>query len=185
MIHIDVRHNIREAAANLAKLKDELQDRAVGAAVRKTVEKARAEMTRQITGEFNIKAGDVRAQLRLSYGRAGGAVKVAKLEAFGRRRGHTSRNVMLFAARQVKKGVSVAIKRSSGRKVIAGAFIANKGRTVFIREDKSRLPIRGVETIDVPQMFNTRRLNEAVVKKIKADFPVELGRAISMFLAKG
>lgn len=185
MIPIDVRHNIREAAANMAKLKDQLQDRAIGAAVRKTVDKARAEMTRQITGEFNIKARDVRSQLKIYYGRAGGVVKVAKLEAFGRRRGNSSRNVMLFAARQAKKGVSVAIKRSSGRKVIAGAFIANQGRTVFIREGKSRLPIRGVETIDIPQMFNTRRINEAVVKKIQADFPVELSRAISMFLAKG
>lgn len=181
MFRIDVQHNIKSAAADLAKLAASIQNRAIGAAVKKTVEKGRAEMARQITGEFNIRAGDARSQLKIWYERGGGAVQVARLQAFGRRRGHTSRNVMVFGARPSKDGVSVQIKRTGGRKVIKGAFIGNKGRTVFMRVGRRRLPIKAVETIDVPQMFNARRINAAVVKKIQSDFPVELARAIAMY----
>ena len=68
-------------------------------------------------------------------------------------------------------GVSVLIKRGGGRKLIAGAFIANQGRTVFIRKAGQGRAITPVETIDVPQMFNTRRINEAVRQIIVERFP--------------
>jgi len=207
VIKIDVRHNIRETAASLAKLKTDLQAKAVNAALNKTADKARAEMNRQITAEFNIKGRDVRAQLKVQRVR-GGSSQVAILSAFPRRRGQRSRNVMMFDARpapgkgkkqvavQLKNGqwamvtvpvgggVSVKIKKNGPRKLIPGAFIANKGRTVFERTGDGR-KIRAVETVDIPSMFNTRRINAAVVKKIKADFPVELQRAVAMYLAKG
>ena len=149
VIKIDIRHNILEAAGQLAKLKNELQNKAIGAALNKTADKAKAEMTRQVTAEFNIKAGDVRPQMRVKYDRAQGYLQVATLQAFGRRGGRRSRNVMLFQARTVpgkgKKrvvvqmpdgkwvslmvpvggGVSVKIKRNGARKLIPGAFIGN------------------------------------------------------------
>jgi hypothetical protein len=67
--------------------------------------------------------------------------------------------------------VSVKVKRSGARKVISGAFVGNKGRTVFTRVGKPRLPIKPVQTIDVPQMFNVKHINAAVVKAIERKFP--------------
>ncbi len=208
VIRIDIRHNIHEAAGKLAALRNELQGKAINAALKKTADKAKAEMTRQISGEFNIRAGDVRPQMTVRFDRSGGQVQVAALQAFGRRRGKRSRNVIAFAARAVpgkgKKqafvlmpdgtwktlmlpvggGVSVKIKRNGPRKLIPGAFIGNKGRTVFRRTGDGR-GIEPVETVDVPQMFNMKRLNKAVVTKITADFPIELNRAIAMYLSRG
>lgn len=208
MLKVDVQHNIREAAASLAKLKTDLQTKAVNAALNKTADKARAEMTRRVTAEFNIKAKDVRSQTQVRRVQGSSGAQIAVLYAFPRRRGHRSRNVMLFDAKpapgktkkrvpvQLKNGqwvtitvpvgggVTVKIKKNGPRKLIKGAFIANKGRTVFARTGDGR-KIKAVETIDVPSMFSTWRIQESVIKKIKADFPVELQRAVAMYLAKG
>ena len=70
------------------------------------------------------------------------------------------------------------IRRDGGNKQITGAFIGNKGRTIFIRDGKSRLPIKAVNTIDVLQMFNTKRINlavrEALLASLESNFDREL-----------
>lgn len=185
MINIDIRADLRGMQRQLDRLSASLQDRVVAAAVNKTADKARVEMRRQITAEFAIKAADVNSQVKLKKAIAKSGMLWAELEAFPRRRGHLSRNVMLFGAKQTKQGVTVRIKKSGGRKLIKHAFIANKGRTVFTREGTKRLPIKPVETIDVPQMFNTRRINANVLAKIKRDFSVEIQRALAAANARG
>lgn len=101
------------------------------------------------------------------------------------RRAHRSRNVMLFSAKQTKKGVTVRIKKSGGRKLIKHAFIGNQGRTMFMREGTKRLPIKSVKTVDVPQMFNTRHINANVLARIRRDLPVEIQRALAASSARG
>lgn len=179
MIRLDIRADLRKVDRQLANLQSAIRDRVIGAALNKTIAKGKSEMSRQIRSEFNIKASDVNAQLKIRRASAQNANLLATLEAFGKRRGQRSRNVMLFRAKQTRQGVTVQIKKSGGRKLIAHAFIGNNGRTVFVREGKSRLPIKPVETIDVPQMFNTRRINAAVVKKMQSEFSIELDRAFN------
>ena len=184
MIQIDIRPDLRAVERELSRLQDGLRDRVIAAAINKTADKARAEMTRQITGEFNIKAKDVRAQLKVRRATAKGAMLVAELEAMSKLGGRRSLNLIHFAARQTAKGVTIKVKRGGARKLIAGAWIGNDGRTVFQRVGKQRLPIKALQTIDVPQMFNTRRLNAAVVRKIQTELPVEIGRALVALAAK-
>lgn len=203
---IDVR-GIPEVQRKMAGLASDLRDKVMAAALNKTAAKAKSEMSRRIRDEFAIKASDVNPLLSIRKASAKGNVLEAVLEAFPRRRGRRSRNVMLFGAKQVRGqktkrvrvqvapgqwrmmdvpiggGVSVLISKAKGRKLIEGAFIANKGRTVFIRTGNGR-KIKAVETIDVPSMFNTRRINQAVVRKIEADLMVEVDRAIKFYLSK-
>ena len=169
---------MRAIDAQLSRMANSMRDKVVAAAINKTAAKAKTEMKRQITAEFAVKSGDVSAQLRVVKASAKGFQLVAALAAFGTRRGRRSRNVALFRARQTKQGVTVQIKRSAGRKLIRHAFIGNNGKTVFVREGKSRLPIKPVETIDVPQMFNAKRINAAVLAKIRRELPVEVARAM-------
>jgi hypothetical protein len=75
-------------------------------------------------------------------------------------------------------GVSIKIKRNGPRKLIPHAFLGNQGRTVFIRTGNDRLPIKAVETIDIPQMFNTQRVFKRVVDRVRTEFPIEMQRAI-------
>ena len=202
---ISVSSDISGSLSKFKRLEENIKDKAAAAAINKTIAKGKSEMTRQITAEFNIKAKDVRPQLYINKASAKNGKIEATLTAFGVRRGHRSRNVILFDAKQVpgngppKKvnvkfpdghwrtiivreggGVSVKIKKSGGRKLIPHAFIGNKGRTVFIRTGDGR-SIKAVETIDVPQMFNVSAINAAVVAKIKQEFPIEMDRAIKLY----
>ena len=81
---------------------------------------------------------------------------------------------------QMRKALELRfqVKRSGGKKLIKGAFIGNQGRTVFIREGKQRLPLKALNTIDVPNMFNTKRINEVVRKAMVARFPSAFQREL-------
>ena len=79
----------------------------------------------------------------------------------------------------------VKIKRKGGSKPLRGAFIGNKGRTVFEREGARRLPIKPVQVIGFAQMFRSRKIERRIMDKIAADMPVEIDRAIKMLLARG
>lgn len=186
----------------LRALPAEMRDKVLAPAMNKTIAKGKSEMSRRIRAEFAIPASEVNPLLSVSKASAKTDRMVATISAFPRRRGHRSRNVMLFNARQVRGrktkrvrvlvapgqwrmvdvpiggGVAVTIRKGGGRKLITGAFVGNKGRTVFVRTSAARNSMRGVETIDVPQMFNTRRVNSAVLKVIREELPVEVARAI-------
>lgn len=208
MIKVEIR-GLSEVQKRLAAMPREVRDQVLAPAMNKAAARGKTEMSRRIREEFDIKANEVNPLLSVSRASAKSAKIVATIEAFPRRRGHRSRNVMLFKARQVAGkrtkrvrvlvapgqwrlvdvpvggGVTVSIKKGGGRKMIASAFIANKGRTVFMRQGAQRLPIRGVETIDVPQMFNARRVNKAVVRLIQEVLPVEVDRAARFILGRG
>lgn len=180
---LSLRTDFREVKAKLARLPDDLRDRAISMSLNRTGDKGRAEANRAIAETYAIPAREVGAQV--SVRRASRNSLVVEIEAFPVRRGHRSRNVMLFSARQTKQGVTVRIRRDGGRKLIKGAFIANKGRTVFIREPyplTKRLPIRGVDTIDVPQMFNSRPIMRRVLERVRAECPKEFDRAAAYLL---
>lgn len=181
-----------EASKALAGLRQDVRDRAVVAALNKTADKARVEMRRGITDAFAIKAGDVNSRLSVRPASFRGGVSLtAVLEALpGSRRGR-SMNVIHFLRRavtrqQARKGKQLGFrfKRGGPIKEIPGAFVGNSGRTVFVREGTSRKPIRPKQVIDIPSMFNTRRINARVVAKIQADFPVEFERAARVMLSR-
>jgi hypothetical protein len=185
MIAMSVKTNFPEVRRALGRLPAQIRDQVTVAALNKTGDKGRTEMTRSIAAEYAIKSSEVRPQLVVT--RANRSRVAVSIEAFGVRRGKRSRNVMVFGARQTREGVTVKIRKDGPRKLIKGAFIGNKGRTVFIRDPyplTKRLPIKGVETIDVPQMFNTRRINRRVVERMVREFPVEFDRAAVFVLSR-
>lgn len=204
MAELSIKADFSGIQRQLDKLSADMVAKVVPAALNKVVDKAKAEMTRQITSEFAIKASEVRMRLQIIRARRdfNSFIAILRTSDFTSKSGARSLNVIHFGAKQVtgktsKKvrvkirdkwvtlnvplggGVSVKIKKAGGRKIIAGAFIGNDGRTVFIRETKDRLPIKAVQTIDVPQMFNTRKINLAVLQKIGLDLPIEFDRAIN------
>jgi hypothetical protein len=181
----------------LDRLADDMQKRVIPAALNKVAAKAKTEMTRAITSEYNIQRGDVAGRLRVT--RAGRKIEqwVATLDPFASRRRGRSLNLIRFVEKKVtlaegrrrkKAGTQdqlrFQIKKVGGKKIITGAFIANKGRTVFIREGKDRLPIKALSTIDVPSMFNARRIRGRVEQRIRQELAVEFDRAINAVLAR-
>ncbi len=109
---------------------------------------------------------------------------LAAVQAAGRAmktRGATATKKQLSG---LERQIGFAIKRGGGLKTIQGAFLANKGRTVFMREGKDRLPIKPVQVIGVSQMFSGRAIRQRVMTKISADLPVEMQRAVDEVLRK-
>lgn len=187
-------------------------DMAKASALNKVADKARTRMVRGISAKYNVSASYVRERLQVK--RASAAAQRFVMEATlaavapGDRRAanlirFAETTITMAAARkrmaageggkqtlrsggQVTKALEIRfkIKRSGPKKIIKGAFIGNKGRTVFIREGSKRLPIKALSTIDVPQMFNAKDVNADVVAMINAELPAQMERELKYYLSR-
>ena len=193
---IKVQTNFPQVAQALAGLQRDLADKALMRALNRTTDLAKTQMSRQIRQEFNVDTAFVNQRLRVipARYRNGNVMLEAALDASAKRR---SANVIRFvegsvtlaqARKRAKTGtlkqLFVKIKRAGGFKPIKGAFIGNKGRTVFERVGKARLPIKPVQTIDLPQMFNAKRINAVVVKTMLTRFPDVFERELAFALSR-
>jgi hypothetical protein len=201
VVTLTIKHNFAEVQRALDGLQRDIADRARYSALNKTMQQARTAMSREIRSEYNLTLGEVNDRLRIDLPRfARGSLSIeARLTGRGKSGRGRSMNVIRFVERvislaQAKKrrkagegaggrafALRVKIKKGGPSKVIKGAFIGNRGRTVFEREGKERLPIRAVQTIDVPQMFNARKTKGAVLALIKRQFPVIAQREIAYY----
>jgi hypothetical protein len=194
-MRLTIEHNFPEVQRELDTLRADMAGTVTARALNRTIEQARTQMSRQIRAEFAVDTAFVRDRLRIKKAavRGGALMLEATLDAQEKPR---SANLIRFKARESGAGVAVQIKRGNGRKVVKGAFIGNKGRTVFERVPGTKMAsrkwgkthgqqIKPVQTINVPQMFNTRRINAAVVAAMQARFPAiferELAYAMSRF----
>jgi len=191
-----------ELKRNLEGIRNGLGEQVATAALNKVGNKARTEMKRAISQEYNLNAAEVNSRLRLSN--ATKSNLSVTLDPFASSKKGRALNLIHFLAavqaaggvRKVRgiKGVSKSqlkqlgvqlgflIKRAGGIKSLAGAFIGNHGRTIFIREGKGRLPIKPLSTIDVPQMFSARKSIDRVTQVIQTELPIEFDRALKLLL---
>jgi len=176
-MQIKIQTNFPNVQRQLETMRKDIAEKAVASALNKTVAQARTAMSREIRREFNITTQAVNDALRI---RRATAVRArlqleASLESRSKRGrslnliNFLERSVSMAAARQRTKGgeggtyqlgnrtvrkalqLRFKIRRTGPKKVIEGAFIGNKGRTVFIREGASRLPIKALQTINYLQ----------------------------------
>lgn len=199
MVTLTIKSDFKNVQASLAKLGRDIEGRVISAALNKVAAKAKTEMTRAITSEFNLKASEVSHRLRVT--RADRNIKNWKVILYpfasdNFAKSGRSLNMIRFVEKSVtlaegrrrgkagaKNKLHFQIKKSGGKKTVTGAFIGNQGRTVFVRTGKARLPIKALSTIDIPQMFNTKRINARVMARIKQELPLEFDRAIKAALA--
>lgn len=193
-MQLSITTNFPEVQRKLDLLRSDVASKAAARAVNRTIEQARTAMSREIRQEFMVDARLLRERLRIKRATFyAGVLNVrAALEAPGRQR---SANLIRFGARETGIGVSIKIKRNGGRKTVRGAFIGNKGRTVFERVPGTKMSsrkwggkhgetIKPVQTIDVQQMFNTKRINAAVVAVMQARFPAIFERELAFILSQ-
>lgn len=187
---ISIRNNFPAVAARLDRMSQDIGNKALVRALNVSIVQGRTDMARTISREFRISVGKAKERLDVQKATAkGGSLRFeAVLEASKRGKGR-SMNLIAFVTdepRITRKGgltqAKLKIKRSGGKKIIPGAFIGNKGRTLFIRTGKARLPIKALNTIDVPQMFNTRSINGAVRKTLLARFEKNFTRELRVVM---
>ncbi|MBC2731367.1 phage tail protein [Thiobacillus sp.] len=194
---INVRTNFPQIAAKLDSLGQDIGNKAVVRAINTTMDQGKIQMARQISSEFRVSVGTVKERLKVYKASArNGAIRfIATLQATNKGPGR-SMNLIGFVTRgKVSKAsakrsgradlagqLQFQIKRAGGKKAIKGAFVGNQGRTVFIRTGKDRLPIKALNTIDITQMFNTRRVNKLVQKVMLDKFPPNFQRELRAVL---
>ena len=192
---LSIRTNFPAVTTAMATMREDIARQALARAMNRTLDQARTRMQREITSEFNVSAGYVRERLTVRRAFAGGRIEISA-ELIGGKGKKRAANIIAFVERSVtlaqarkraKDGtlqvLRVKVKRGS-TKPLPGAFIGNKGRTVFRRVGKKRLPIEPVQTIDVAQMFNTRRINEVVLATINARLPEIFEREAAFYLQR-
>ncbi len=204
MVTLSIKTDFKDVQASLNKLQRDLQGKVVSAALNKVAAKAKTQMTREIASEFNIKQSEVNARLRIIRARRDMQHWTTILDPFASGRSWARKGSTLNLIRFIEKSVSLAegrrrgragtqnqlrfqIKKTGGKVMLRGAFIATNKRTggtaVFARVGKSHNPIEAKQTIDIPSMFNARRINSRVVQRIQKDLPIEFERAIRALLA--
>jgi len=196
MINISIRHNFPQVIQALKELPEKAGGKAMVRAMNTTITQAKPAMAQQISKEFNVTSAQVKERLtvRRAIAKPGEYRFEAELKAANKAKGRGA-NLIAFqdgvltkrTAKRAGRAQSIGqlgfqIKRAGGRKVVTGAFIGNDGRTVFIRVGKKRMPIKAVSTIDITQMFNTRRINEVVVATILKRFEANFNRELRSVL---
>ena len=188
----------------LDRLQADVGRKALASALNKTVAKARTSMIKEIRTEFQVTATYVRQRLIISKAYASGRLRLSASLAASNAKGRSANIVRFISKAQIKAGgrkrgkpatLRVRVKRGA-YKPLAGAFIGNKGRTVFERVagkqmrarpgklNKHTQAIKAVRTIDVSQMFNTRRINARVLQVIRAELPRIFDNEAAFYIAK-
>ncbi len=187
MVALTISHNFPDVQRQLDALHHDIASKATVRAVNRTIEAAKTDMGREIRQAYNVSAAYVRERLRVRHASFRAAKLVIEAALSGGDPKRRSANVIAFLAGKTRKRKGVTqqlrfrIKRKGGKEIIRGAFVGNKGRTVFVRTGKERLPIVPVQTIDVGQMFNARRINDAVVRAMVDKFPGIWAREVRFY----
>ena len=188
-MQLSIEANFEGVQKKLKELQQDVAAKALASTVNKVLAKAKTAMSREIRAEFNLTASKVGEALRVNRASFKAGLFSIQGQLYSPSKRGQSLNLINFSAKQTARsrkggGLSVKIKRSTGTKILRGAFIGNQGRTVFSRtgeakrvmtkgfnKGKLREPIKAKQTIAVAQMFNTRTINRKVVQFIEADLP--------------
>ncbi len=179
MAGVSVRSNAAQFIASVENFKKRELNRIVAVALNRTAEGARAEASRNIRKEYNVKASEL--SKAFSIARAWDANLTAVVMASGK-----GLNLAAFGARQTQKGVSVAVRRTE-RRLLKGAFLTTLGAGsftgVFMRVkdgDKlvGRFPIKAATTVSVPGMFSSEVVVQALQSVVPGRFERELAAAL-------
>lgn len=187
MITVSIKHNLDEIARDMRRYVRQME-KALPSALNKTAAGAKTRMTRAITDTYRIKASLVRQRLTIRRARRGGFYEFsAELLANKPGKQQRSMNLIHFAMQKLTRAEVAAwrreasgkltrpqipfqVKRGGGRITVKGAFIGY-GQAVFKRVGKERLPIEPVQTINVAQMFTSKKVHGHVTKWIRDNFP--------------
>jgi hypothetical protein len=168
-LSIDVRADIRAATKYLNVVQSEI-DRAAVMALNRVAVTVRAEASRTVAKASGMKVGEVKAKMPIAKADKASLTAVIFAKPW-------APNLIRYAARETRAGVSA--KAWGQRKIYKGAFIGNKGRTVFSRVGENRLPIKALFGPSVPKEFLRKANVDAMTKVVATRFPLEFARAMT------
>lgn len=185
MAGVSVQQTARQFLASAEGLRGSLKARAIVNALNRAAGGVKTDASKQIRSIYRIKKAVV--DRAFSEQRATAASLTAVVRVRGR-----PLSLAGFDPRTNKRAGGVSVNVKGQRKVIRGAFLrtfisrANEGyQVVFIREGKSRYPLKALKTVDVPGLFVMRDINEAVKRGVRDRFEKEFARLLRYYAATG
>lgn len=157
---------------------------AISNALNRGMTNINSNIRKEIRKDYHIKAGDISATLskiRATRGSLSSAV-VSKGNLIGLEKFKVSPKTI---NPNRKTPLTVAVKKSGGKKV-GGAFMAEiNGPKMFMRVKKSRLPIRRLFGPSVPQMLGREEIRLKIEDEGRNTFDRRLDHEISRILDRG
>lgn len=181
MIRIDVRDNLARIELRYQRLNDDLREKVIVRALNKTATTVRAEASKEIRKDYNLKAKVIKDQITIN--RANRTTLTAVIVASGK-----PIPLIEFEARPTathtggRRGSNVTVKVKRRRLVVRDAFIATmpgghvgifKRTGKFGRRKNPRLErIKQRFSISLPTAFTNKAVTEALVRAAQKRFPV-------------
>lgn len=167
-----------QLSRNLNKLERRVFPKAAARAINRTTTTVKAKARRQIAKEMGVKQSSVEKRTKVKRATR------QRLAAFIIWRGRPF-NLIQFAARQIRRGVS---HKAWGRRQVAkGAFIArmpNGARIVAARVGKLRLPIKALWGPSVPRAAAEKTIQRAIRATVHTVLPQRLRHDIAFFMRR-
>ena len=178
MGEIDLSMSLLNSDAIAKKIRD--HEKAAGKALKRTVSdfksRAPAWIGAAVTEEYGIKKADVKAAIS-SKSKAGslniGGITVDNIQIKYEGRVLTPTHFKMQPAARPKKKykVTAVIKKGSRQQLSPIAFLAHSGgagtvQIPFQRTGSSRLPVKVIKTLSVPQMITNEKVAEKINKNI-------------------
>jgi len=160
-------------------------------AVNKAMTGVKTDMVKVARADYNYKSTALRKRIKVQK------ANIANISGFVQSKGGQVHLTDVAGTRETKKGVSVNVKKSTGRQIIEKAFIAhgkNSGKEiVFQRKTKNgvmvpRYPIKAISTAHPEIIYNTNevwkklagsiseRLNKNINREIDAEYRKQAGK---------
>ncbi|TCZ73053.1 hypothetical protein E0485_21785 [Paenibacillus albiflavus] len=151
-------------------------------AVNRTLDYVGTKVSRLVTAEYNVKAGDVKSSLTKQ--RAKMSNLSAHIKSTGRRLTFSH-----FKINSGKNGVRVKVKKSSGFKQVktdpkAFVQILNGHTQVMKRQGKARNPVDVLRSISIPQMIDSLHVSEQIKAEANNKLAERIEHEISYRLKK-
>jgi hypothetical protein len=185
VLSVSIQANCRSVAEDLRRLSNDVRQKVIGRALRKTASNAKTETARAIKDEYKISSRVVGKSIKVST--VYGPRPKAEITVKGR-----PLPMAAFKPKQTKVGVRVRIKGKA--LVVPHAFVAkmrsghsgvfargsyksvasptgNFGRFKF---SSDRLPINEFFTFSLPQGFNNKVVMSRVIVRFQARYPINL-----------
>ena len=161
----------------LAVLNPDIVTKATAATLNTLGEQLKTQTTKEVRQTYNVKASGLKSKLKTT--KATWSNLKWSMEVPSDKRV----NLIHFGARKVATGVSVKILKDGDRKVIKGAFIGNKGKTVFKRKGKERLPIKTVTAMSPSQMISVK-LRDKKIEEARKKAPEQFKKTFDFYISK-
>lgn len=170
--------------------------RSVNRATRVAARKATVQGSRALRKRFVVKAGDVSKSMQMKPVTAGSAIEqhiVYRGSRLGLHRFGAKPKRVTLKGRKSRRGgrkrvgVTVRIRADSPRKLVKGGFmVASRGGKplVYRRVGRSRLPVRVLKTISIPEMMGLQPVGDVLLKTARESFSPEFERLMDYELEK-